>query len=92
MDAQGFIGAYDTRAIYQALAGTADVGRRQWRKESGAHRQARGENAMFRYKRLIGDQLRAKKPGAQATEAMIAVNVLNRMYGLGAPRSEAVVA
>ena len=47
---------------------------------------------MFRYKRLIGDRLRAKKPGAQAKEAMIAVNVINRMVGLGMPRSEAVIA
>ena len=75
-----------------AIARIAVVGRRQWRKESGAHRQARAENAMFRYKRLVGDGLRAKKPGAQANEAKIAVNVLNRMFGLGMPDSEAVVA
>jgi hypothetical protein len=121
-------GAYDTRAVYQALteaagdAGvrivipprktassshaaedvleqrdaaigrSAEVGRRRWRKESGAHRQARGENAMFRYKRLIGDRLRAKRPEAQDRESMIAVNVLNRVIGLGMPASEAVVA
>lgn len=90
-------GAYDTRAMYDALATNgaeelrivvppgktaspsrpaeailkqrdaaisriAEVGRRQWRKEAGAHQQARAENVMFRYKRLIGDSLRAKKP------------------------------
>ncbi len=43
-----------------AIERIAKVGRRQWRKESGAHRQARAENVMFRYKRLIGDRLRAK--------------------------------
>ena len=47
---------------------------------------------MFRYKRLVGDGLRAKTPKAQATEARIAVSVLNRMFGLGMPNSEAVVA
>ena len=47
---------------------------------------------MFRYKRLVGDRLRAKSPESQATEARIAVNVLNRMHGLGTPESEAVVA
>ena len=118
-------GAYDTRAIYDALAAIgapglnivipprktaspskpaedvlgqrdaaieriAEVGRRQWRKESGAHQQARAENAMFRYKRIIGDRLRAKKPGAQTGEAMLAVNVLNRMTKLGMPDSVAV--
>jgi len=75
-----------------AIGRIAEVGRRRWRKESGAHRQARAENAIFRYKLLVGDGLRAKRPGAQATEARIAVNVLNRMHGLGTSESEAVVA
>ena len=56
------------------------------------HQQAKGENAMFRYKRLIGDRLRAKKPAAQSREARIAVSVLNRMVEFGMPMSEAVVA
>ena len=82
-------GAYDTRAVYEALAAAGgeritvvipprkdatlstsgddvlrqrdaaiirieEVGRRRWRKESGAHQQARTENAMLRYKRIIG--------------------------------------
>jgi len=78
-------------ALRQAIGRIAEVGRRRWRKESGAHLQARGENAMFRYKRLVGDRLGAKTPGVQTTEALIAVRVLNRMFGLGMPHSEAVV-
>jgi len=120
-------GAYDTRAIYAALAasGEADVtivvppkktavvdpraagpwrqrndaiaritevGRRQWRKEAGAPQQARAENGMFRYKRIIGDGLRARKFEAQKREAAIAVNVLNRMTSLGIPKSEVIAA
>ncbi len=120
-------GAYDTRAIYQALAasGTTDVtivipprrtasvsqpadsvleqrdaaieraaqvGRRQWRKESGAHQQTRAENGMFRYKRIIGDHLRARTFGAQKREALMAVNAINRMTEFGMPRSEAIAA
>ena len=120
-------GAYDTRAIYEALraagapgptivipprktaspskpaedvfqqrdapiARIAEVGRRQWRKEAGAHQQARAENGMFRYKRNIGHALRARKPGAQKREALIAVNVANGMTGLGMPESVAVAA
>ncbi len=73
-----------------AIARIAEVGRRQWRKESGAHQQARAENGMSRYKRIIGDRLRAKKLGAQTREAMLAVNVLNRMTALGMPDSVAV--
>ena len=120
-------GAYDARAMYEALAAVgvpglrivipppttavpdpratgswrqrnevleaiARVGRHRWRKESGAHQQARGENAMFRYKSIIGDRLRARRLETQTTEAAIAVNVLNRMTSLGTPESVAVVA
>ncbi len=42
----------------EAIKRIAKVGRRLWRKESRAHQQARGENGMFRYKRIIGDRLR----------------------------------
>ena len=73
-----------------AIARIAEVGRRQWRKEAGAHQQAQAENGMFRYKRVIGGALRARKAEAQKREAMIAVNALNRMTALGMPKSEAV--
>ncbi|MCP4640796.1 MAG: transposase [bacterium] len=75
-----------------AIERIADVGRRQWRKEAGAHQQAQAENGMFRYKRVIGDGLRARKFEAQKREASIAVNVLNRMTELGMPKSEAIAA
>ena len=63
------------------------LGRRQWRKESGAHQQALAENGMYRYKRIIGDRLRAQHREAQKREALIAVNVINRMSALGMPDS-----
>ncbi len=75
-----------------AIERISEVGRREWRKESGAHQQARAENAMLRYKRIIGVSLRAKKPRAQVSEVMLAVRVLNRMADLGMPNSVAVVA
>jgi hypothetical protein len=68
------------------------VGRRQWRKESGAHRQARAENGMYRYKRIIGDRLRAQHREAQKKESLIAVNVINRMTALGLPESVKILA
>ncbi|MBT6148479.1 MAG: IS5 family transposase [Gemmatimonadetes bacterium] len=76
----------------EAIERISAVGRRQWRKESGAHQQARAENSMYRYKRIIGDRLRAKHRGAQKTEALIAVNVINRMTELGMPKSAKIVA
>jgi hypothetical protein len=43
------------------------VGRRQWKKESGYHQQARVENTFFRYKSIIGDRLRARHPKSQGS-------------------------
>ncbi len=120
-------GAYDTRAVYEALLAdrllgptivipprkTAslsmleehvfkqrdaairrieEVGRRQWRKEAGAHQQARAENGMYRYKRIIGESLRGKTLATQRTEAKIGVLVVNRMTALGMPVSVPVPA
>jgi len=66
------------------------VGRRQWKKESGYNRQARVENAFFRYKSIIGDRLRARHSEAQEAEALIACNILNRMAELARPRSYSI--
>jgi len=75
-----------------AIDRIAKVGRRQWRKESGAHQQARAENGMYRYKRLIGDRLRSKQFDSQKKESLIAVNAINRMTKLGMPESVKVAA
>jgi IS5 family transposase len=66
------------------------IGRRRWKQESGYHRQARVENAFFRYKSIIGDRLRARHPKAQKAEALIACNILNGMTALGRPASCAI--
>jgi hypothetical protein len=66
------------------------VGRRQWEKESGYHRQARVENTFFRYKSIIGDRLRARHPKSQEAEAVIACNILNRMAAIRMPESFAI--
>ena len=66
------------------------MGRRQWRKESEAHQQARAENAMFRFKSLIGGRLRSRTFERQKTEARTGVAVLSRMTELGMPKSEAI--
>ena len=76
----------------EAIARIGEIGRRQWRKESGAHRQAQAENGIYRYKRIIGDRLRALHCEAQKKETLIAINVINRMTALGMPESVKVVA
>jgi IS5 family transposase len=66
------------------------IGRRRWKKESGYHRQARVENAFFRYKSIIGDGLRARTPGGQAAEALLACNILNQLTESGRPESYSI--
>ena len=66
------------------------IGRRRWKKEVGYHRQARVENAFFRYKSILGDRLRSRTRAAQAVESLLACNVLNRMTELGRPESFAI--
>ena len=55
---------------------------------TGKHR---ADNAMLRYKRIIGDSLKARKIEAQITETRIAASVLNRMTTLGKSNSVAVI-
>ena len=66
------------------------LGRQRWKKESGYHRQARVENTFFRYKSIIGDDLRARTPGGQEAEVLLACNILNRMTELGRPSSYSI--
>ncbi len=66
------------------------LGRRQWKKEAGYHRQARVENVFFRYKSIIGRGLRARTPGGQVAEALLACNVLNQMTERGRPESYSI--
>ena len=63
------------------------LGRRQWQKASGYHRQGRVENTFFRYKSIIGDGLRARSPAGQGSEVVLGCEILNRMTALGRPVS-----
>ena len=51
------------------------IGRRQWKKVSGYHRQGRVENTFFRYKSIIGDDLRARSPAGQGSEAVLGCEI-----------------
>ena len=79
-----------SRARDRTIRRVKQIGRRQWKKVSGYHRQARVENAFFRYKLIIGEALRARSPGGQAAETLLGCNVLNQMTDLGRPRSYSI--
>src|SRR3954470_10575007 len=65
----------------------ADHGRRAWQRASGYTKRARAEAAIGRWKRVIGNRLRAHTDERRATEMDVAVHVLNRMLELGRPES-----
>ncbi len=56
-----------------------------WQKASGYNWRALVEADIARWKRVIGDGLRSRTDGQQATEVAIAVGALNRMLDLGRP-------
>ena len=67
------------------------LGRGQWKKALGYHRQGRVKNAFFRYKSIIGDGLRARSPAGQGSEVVLGCEILNRMTALGRPVSYRIV-
>ena len=63
----------------------AERGRMGWQKASGYDWRALVEADVSRWKRVIGDGLRSRTDGRQATEVAIAADVLNRMLDLRRP-------
>ena len=67
-----------------------EQGRYVWRVASGATRQSLAENAVSRFKAMVGIKLCARTFESQQVEAVIKCQVLNRMASLGLPVSERV--
>ena len=63
----------------------AERGRMGWQRASGYGWRALVEAGIARFKRVIGDALRSRTDRRQATEVVVAVQVLNRMSELGRP-------
>ena len=62
----------------------------EWKRQSGYYLQSHAENTFYRYKRIIGERLRAKNADAQKREAAIGCAILNRKLEMGEPLSYAV--
>ncbi|MBK1657775.1 hypothetical protein [Paracraurococcus ruber] len=69
-------------AYFQCIA---ERGRMGWQHASGYKWRALVEADVSRWKRVIGDGLRSRTNGRQATAVAIAVNRLNRMLEQGRP-------
>lgn len=63
-----------------------EVGRRQWKKDSGYHQRPVWRTPSSG-SRSSGRALRARSPGGRGSEAVLACNILNRMTALGRPTS-----
>ena len=60
-------------------------GRREWFKRSGFTERSMVENAVFRYKAIIGPEMRARTLARQRVEHRIGCEILNKMTDLGMP-------
>jgi hypothetical protein len=69
------------------LHSIAEHGRIGWQTMSGYIRRALVESAIGRLKRVIGAALRSRADQRRANEVALAVYALNRMLGLGLPKS-----
>jgi hypothetical protein len=67
------------------LQALAEHGRMGWQKASGYTWRALVEADISRWKRVIGEGLRSRTDGRQASEVAIAAGALNRMLELGRP-------
>jgi len=68
-----------------------DEGRYPWRTSSGATRQSLAENAVSRFKALVGVKLASRELERQQVEVLVKSQVLNRMSALGMPISERIL-
>jgi hypothetical protein len=76
----------------QNLRRIREVGRRQWKQETGYHRRSLAETAVFRIKTLFSDHLSNRRFDTQATQVGFRCRVLNLMTHLGMPESYQVAA
>lgn len=63
------------------------VGRQQWKQQSGYHRRSLAETTMFRFKTIFGGTVRRRLFDNQAVEIFLKCAALNRMIQLGKPNS-----
>ena len=63
------------------------LGRREWYARSVYSRRSLVENAVFRYKTIIGQRMRSRSLPNQRVEVQLASKILNNLTSLGVPDS-----
>lgn len=67
-----------------------EVGKKEWKRESGYHRRSLAETAIFRFKTIFTDKVRARLFPRQRVELLLRCRILNRMATLGMPEAYVV--
>ena len=62
-------------------------GREGWKHLSGYHQRSLAETSMFRYKKIFGEEMKARCEENQKTETRIKARCINKMTALGMPES-----
>ncbi len=70
--------------------GGDDLARKLWKKLIGYHRRSLAETGMYRFKKLLGGDLKSRTTLGQQAEAHVKSMVLNIMTRLGMPQSEKI--
>lgn len=71
----------------QILHRIEQVGRKDWKRESGYHRRSLSETTMFRLKVIFGGHVCSRKFDNQAVELFLQCAALNRMIQMAGPES-----
>lgn len=74
----------------ESLRRIRQIGRPQWKEETGYHRRSLAETTMFRMKRIFGPTLDSRIFESQANDLFIRCRLLNKMTELGRPDSYVV--
>lgn len=89
-DAQYWEKEGDSHARNRNLKRIEELGRAEWKQESGYHRRSLAETMMFRFKAIFGNTCSRRTFDNQAAEILLACAALNRMTHLGMPDSYAL--
>ena len=68
----------------------ARLGKRQWHTKPGHSRRSLVENAVYRYKTIIGRMMRSRTLQGQRVESRVGCRIQNTMTALGMPESHQV--
>jgi hypothetical protein len=63
------------------------LGRREWHKQSGYSHRSMVENTVYRYKTILGGDMRSRGLAGQRVEVQLGCKILNRMALFGMPDS-----